>query len=343
MVNVIIRSNEANAAATALTLAARDHHVCLLSDKVSPGPHQFAYFGEPRNEVLHGVDDLEAGASVIGIVFAEGEDVQDGVQAILRVASPTLMVIVGGGVTGAVEATKAARRFGLDTSNLLHIGAFLVGGNLSAVRAEKHDVLAGYLGPETPEHIMELAVSAFPRLSLGNPANVALSSINALFHVPPMLLNAMSVERAESIRFYVEAFGNSVCRLLLALDADRLRLGAALGLGLVPVQELKARYSGPDAPKGLSLREQVNTLSSQTAALPSSFQHRFLRHKLRSSFAPMAALAAAVQVDVPTISSVVRLSEILLEEDLMDDATRPAQDFLNMMNTLSLSTNRTPW
>jgi opine dehydrogenase len=339
MVNVIIRSNEANAAATALTLAARDHYVCLLSDKVSPGPYQFSYFGEPRNEVLRAVDELKAGAPVIGVVFAEGEDVQAGMQDVLRVASPQLMVIVGGGITGAVEAIEAARQFGLDTSSVLHIGAFLVGGNLSSVRAEKHDVLAGFLGPETPDQLVELALATFPRLSLGNPAAVALSSINALFHVPPMLLNAMSVERAESIRFYVEGFGDSVCRLLLALDADRLRLGAALGLRLVPVQELKARYSGPDAPKGLNLREQVNTLSSQTAALPSSFHHRFLRHELRSSFAPMAKLAAAVRVDVPTISSVVRLSEILLEEDILDHAARPAQEFLNLMNPHSLSIN----
>jgi hypothetical protein len=89
----------------------------------------------------------------------------------------------------------------------------------------------------------------------------------------------------------------------------------------------------------LNLREQVNTLSSQTAALPSSFHHRFLRHELRSSFAPMAKLAAAVRVDVPTISSVVRLSEILLEEDILDHAARPAQEFLNLMNPHSLSIN----
>ncbi|AMB40260.1 MULTISPECIES: NAD/NADP octopine/nopaline dehydrogenase family protein [Paenarthrobacter] len=340
MVDIVIRSNEANAAATALTLAARDHRVCLLSDKVSPGPYEFEYFGDSRKVVLHGIDELTTGTSVIGIVFAEGEDVRTGLQDVLRIASPALMVIVGGGVTGAVEAVEAARHFGYDPSNVLHVGAFLVGGNLSAVRAEKHDVLAGFLGPNTPGETVELALSTFPRLSLGNPAAVALSSINALFHVPPMLLNAMSVERADATRFYVEGFGDSVCRLLLALDADRQRLGAALGLGLMPVQELKARYSGPDAPKGLSLREQVNTLSSQTAALPSSFHHRFLRHELRSSFAPMAELAAAVRVDVPTVSAVVRLGEILLEENIRDHAARPAQDFLNLLNTLHFPIER---
>lgn len=337
MVNIIIRSDEENAATTALTLAARGHKVCLLSEIVSPGSHQFTYFGDQRTLGLHRIDELESGAPVVGVVFAEGEDLQAGLKAVLSAATPDILVIIGGGVTGAVEATRAAHGFGLSPCHILQVGAFLVGGDTTAVRTEKHDVLAGFLGSETPNHVAELAQSTFPRLALGNPAAVALSSINALFHVPPMLLNAMSVERGDNLRFYVEGFGEAVCRLLLALDADRLRLGAALGLGLVPVRDLKARYSGPGPAQSLSLRDQVNTMSSQTATLPSTFQHRFLRHELQSSFAPMAELASAVRMEVPTISSVVRLGEILLDEEILTGATRQAQEFLNLINTLSLS------
>jgi hypothetical protein len=54
----------------------------------------------------------------------------------------------------------------------------------------------------------------------------------------------------------------------------------------------------------------------------------------------MAELAAAVRVDVPTVSAVVRLGEILLEENIRDHAARPAQDFLNLLNTLHFPIER---
>lgn len=336
MATIIIRSDEANAAATALTLAAREHTVCLNSRILGPGTHTFDYFGTPRTITLSTLDQLGNDAARVGIVFAEGEEVPAGMQAVTTPIRPELIVIIGGGITAAVEAVQSALRLGIDPSTILHVGAFLVGGNAKLVRSEKHDVLAGFLGPGTSEDVTQMAASIFPRLSLGNATAVALSSINALFHVPPMLLNAMSVERGDKIRFYVEGFGDSVIRLLLALDADRLKVGSALGLELLSVQELKSRYSGLGGERQrLTLRDQVNTMSSQTASLPSTFQHRFLRHELLSSFAPMAELANALDVEAPTLRSVVKIGEILLDEDLQNHATTSAQAFMGLTTATS--------
>lgn len=148
-----------------------------------------------------------------------------------------------------------------------------------------------------------------------------------------MILNAMSVERSDDVRFYVEGFGDSVCRLLLELDADRLRLGAALGGALVPIDELNDRYSGDVESNGATLREKVNApLSTQSIKLPSSFHHRFLAHELRSFFAPMSELGHILEVDMPRIHSVVRLGEVLLASELSADARVAARKFLGLIN-----------
>lgn len=333
MANIVIRSDEANAAATALTLAARNHSVCLLTLSLPPGEHDFSYFGEQRTVPLRRVEELDASAPRVGIVFAEGEDVKAGIRSVVGSTCPDLLVIIGGGISAAVEATDAARNLGFDVSRILLVGAFLVGGNAAAVRSEKQGVLAGFLAPGTPVHVVALAESTFPQIALGDAFGVALSSVNALFHAPPMILNAMSVERGDDVRFYVEGFGESVCRLLLELDTDRLRLGAALGRVLVPIEELNDRYSGSADGSGSTLREKVNApLSTQSIKLPSSFHHRFLAHEMRSTFAPMSELAQVLDVEVPTIRSVVRIGEILLGSELGTDARVAAGKFLGLID-----------
>jgi opine dehydrogenase len=336
MANIVIRSDEANAAATALALAARNHTVSLLAPSPAAGSHEFSYFGEPRTVVLHDVDELDVKAPQVGVVYAEGESVQTGILSVVDSSTPDLLVIIGGGITAAVEAGEVARSLSFDPSRILLVGAFIFGGNASAVRSEKQGVLAGFLAPGTPVTVQELAETTFPQISIGDAFGAALSSVNALFHLPPMILNAMSVERGDDVRFYVEGFGDSVCRLLLELDADRLRLGTALGRALVPIDELNDMYSGGVENSGATLREKVNApLSTQSIRLPSSFHHRFLAHELRSFFAPMSELAQALGVDAPTIDSVVRLGEILLGVDLRTAARTTSRKFLDLIDAKS--------
>lgn len=331
MANILIKSNEANAAATALTFAARNHRVCLLGDKLAPGVHDFSFFGADRSATLHTIDALAAPGPRVAIVFGEGEDVPSGIAQVLD-SKPDLLVVIGGNVTAAVEAVEVAQNLNFDVSRILTIGAFLVGGNGSAVRSEKRGVLAGFLSLDTPEDIKKLAATVFPQITLGDAFEVALSSVNALFHLPPMILNAMSVERGDDVRFYVEAFGESVCNFLLELDADRCRLGAAMGRTLLPIEDLNDRYSGDSGEQLASLREKVNTpLSTQSIKLPSSFHHRFLAHEVRSFFAPLSELARRLQVDVPTIDSAVRLSEILVGSSFSAQAKDVAGKFLDLI------------
>ena len=328
MASIVIRSDEANAVTTALLLAARNHSVCLLNSSVAAGDHQFSYFGEHRTVRLFREAEMDVQAPRVGIVFAEGESVQPGVRSVLGSGRPDLLVIVGGGISGAVEAAETARDLDFEASRILLVGGFLAGGSADSVTVEKQGVLAGFLATGTPSQVLDLARETFPQVSIDDGASVALSSVNALIHVPPMILNAMSIERGDDVRFYVEGFGDSVCRLIAALDADRLVLGAAVGSVLLPLEELLDRYNGPAGMQGQTLREKVNGfLPYHSVKVPSSFRHRFLDHELRSTFAPMAELASAVGVNVPTIRSIVRLGEVLLDTDLTSESRLVARKF----------------
>ncbi|WP_181151920.1 MULTISPECIES: NAD/NADP octopine/nopaline dehydrogenase family protein [unclassified Arthrobacter] len=332
MTNIVIRSDEANAAATALLLATRNHKVSLSGTALDPGHHTFRCLGEQRTATLHSLAELNPTGPKVAMVFAEGESAAAGIRNVLLDAAPELLVMIGGGITAVVEATQTAAKLGFDAAKLLHIGGFLVGGNAEAVTAEKSSVVAGFLAAGTPPHVVYLALSTFPQLSLVPGPSVALSSVGALVHVPPMILNAMSVERGDDVRFYREGFGDSVGRLLTALDEDRIRLGGALGLKLATALELMDRTQGPLGMTGTTSREKVNAFPSyEPIRLPATFRHRFLAHELQSTFAPMLELAKLLNIDVPTIQSVVRIGEILIDDSLEAAARIAAEGFLTLV------------
>ncbi|MGN7150658.1 NAD/NADP octopine/nopaline dehydrogenase family protein [Pseudarthrobacter oxydans] len=335
MTNVVIRSQENNAAATSLALALAGHEVALLGAGLAPGEHSFQYLGQQKTVRLSTIQALNPTTPTAGVVFAEGESVRDGIEHIIRnYGTPDFFAIIGGGISGIAEALNTAKAYNISAAHILHVGSFIVNGTGSDVKAEKRNVLAGFLDDETPSTLIDLAEATFPQIAIGDGPTVALSSVNAFVHLPPMLLNAMNVERGENLRLYVEGFGDSVCRLLEALDEDRLRLGNALGCRLTPIPVLLEESRGPEGLPGKTLREKINSFPAyQHIKLPSSLHHRYLSHELRSTFSPMNEIAKAIGIQLPSIHSVVRLGEILLATDLSNEAKPVARQFLKYLPT----------
>jgi len=330
MVNVVISSADRIAVATALLLAIRTHRVCLLNSDVPAGDYLVDYFGEPRSARLVEPSELEASTATVAVVFAEGEDVAVGVAEVFRCAAPDLLVIIGGGLAAPVSAVRTARRYGLDGSRILLVGGFPFGGDTTTVNSEKVGIPAGFLA-ETSSEMQGLATEVFPEAFFTTGVGAVLSNLNALVHVPTMVLNAMSVERGDETRFYVESFGDSVCRLIAEVDTDRIRLGGTLGVELVPIEQVMNEFYGGAGMRGESLREMMNSFPPyQSLVLPTSFEHRFLAHDLRSTLGPMVELARILDVEAAATESVVRIGEILLDAQVLPDSRLVAREFLDL-------------
>ena len=327
MSNIVIASEDVNAAATALTLAARGHETVLLGSTLPRGPHPFNLFGEQMIVELKGIEALDDGPT-IGMVFAEGEDVAEGFSRILALCHPSLILIVGGGVAGVMAASRAASAHGFDDSRICAVSGFLVGGNAAAVSSEKFGLVGGFIGRRPDPAAAALLRRTLPHLDIGSIVSAALSSTNALIHVGPMIFNAMSVERGDRVRFYVEGFGDAVSRLVAELDIERLAVGRALGAQLHSFESLMDRYYAPEGMQGSNLREKINTFHGYDAvALPETLRHRFLVHEIQSTFAPVVGLAALHGIPVPASSSVVHLGEILAGMSFAADGRSVARDF----------------
>ncbi|MGO4238310.1 NAD/NADP octopine/nopaline dehydrogenase family protein [Pseudarthrobacter sp. YAF2] len=332
MANIVISSIQEKAVPTAFLFAARNHSVAVLGGGVEPGKHSFSLFGAPCDVALLPVHDLDVTAPTVGIVYAAGEDITAGITRLLAAVRPDVLAVVGVGISGALESASAAETHGFDLNRLLLVGGFLAGGTMSSVTNEKHGMLAGFLGREAPEEARKIAETTITQISITDAPTVVLSGLNPLVHVPPMILNAMRVERGDDVQFYDEGFGESVCRLIAAIDVERQQLGAAMGSDLLSFEQLLDRYNGPAGMNGASVLEKINTFPPyRRTKLPSTFQHRFLEHELRSAFAPMAEMAGLLGVPAPTINAVVRLGEVLVDRDVTSTALQTAKEFLSVI------------
>jgi opine dehydrogenase len=334
MPHVIIRSDESNARLTALAFAGRGHTVSLSQTAgVASFDGTVTVFGESRAVTLVDPTSITSSESFIAVAFAEGEDVAAAVSGLLAQGTPELLIIVGGGISGATAAAGAARAAGLSLGKVAMTGGFAFGGGLGdepSISSEKNGLLCAFLG-EADETALALFHEMLPAANVVPLRVAGLSSNNALIHVPAMILNAMSIERGEPLHFYVEAYGHSVCRLVEALDTERLALGTSLGVDLPTFESILDRYYGREGMAGKNLHEKITTFPEYSGGLlPDSFEHRYLVHEIESTFSPMLSMLIAADLPHDSVAAVVRLAEILVGRSLRDNATSVAGEFLTL-------------
>lgn len=145
---------------------------------------------------------------------------------------------------------------------------------------------------------------------------VALRNTNAIFHVPLAVLNAGRMDEGEAFTFYARGCTPAVGGVVNALEAERMAVGRALGLDMVPLERvLKQWYSlEPDAWDNLGDALRRNPFYAAIPA-PATLRHRFLLEDIPFGLVPLESLAAAVRVETPVLSALVTLGQQLLGQD----------------------------
>jgi len=138
-----------------------------------------------------------------------------------------------------------------------------------------------------------------------------LSALNPIVHPPGVLLNAGRIERSRGeFWFYEEGVTPAVAAAIEALDGERLALGRALGVELVPVAEGFQRAGfGPAG----DLWAVINGSRMLTALrAPGAIETRWLTEDVPYGLATWAALAAQVGLATPVMDAVVTLARAVL-------------------------------
>jgi opine dehydrogenase len=167
---------------------------------------------------------------------------------------------------------------------------------------------------QTGEIVPELA--AFFPGAAAHPHVLAagLAAMNPVVHPPGVLLNAGRIERGRGdFYFYEEGVTPGVARVIEALDRERLAIGRAFGIDLLPVAE--AFHAAGFGPAG-DLWSVINGSRMLTALrAPGSLETRWISEDVPYGLATWAELARVAGIGTPVIDSLIALCSALAGVD----------------------------
>lgn len=166
------------------------------------------------------------------------------------------------------------------------------------------------------EAVMATLLGIFPTLHRApNILWTWLSNPNPIGHPPITILNAGWIEQTGgNFLFYLEGGTPSVFRVVEALDAERMAIGAAWDLALEAHEDLPEIWYGHQARRagtGQTPRQVVYATIKSEPKLDS----RYLTEDLPFGLVPWEDMGRLVGVKTPLITGIINLGNVLLGRD----------------------------
>ncbi|MCP4168894.1 MAG: NAD(P)-binding domain-containing protein [Chloroflexi bacterium] len=163
-----------------------------------------------------------------------------------------------------------------------------------------------------------------------------LSNPNPVGHPPITILNAGWVENTGGdFLFYLQGATPSVQKVVDALDRERVSVGEAFGLALIPNHLLTELWYGHQARRlgsGKTAQELVYAAIKSETQLDS----RYLTEDLPYGLVPWEDMGRLVGIETPICSSLIDLGDTLLESDFRQTGLTLTRIGLGDMNGTQL-------
>jgi opine dehydrogenase len=243
---------------------------------------------------------LEAGQEIVVCPGSTGGALAFKQAAGLEVASDEVRVSETSTLPYAVRLTEPGR---------IRVFLKLSGGFFVATLPARHT--ARTLG---------LLQTVYPGLEPArNVLQTTLQNANPVIHPAVTLLNTALLERTGGdFLFYEEGVTPAVGRLIEAVDRERIAIGEALGIEVVPDPELSLRQgymTDASYEDGYRTAPGFRGIKAQ-----SSLDHRYLNEDVGYGLVFLAELGRQLRVATPVMDSVIALTSRLMSRDYRADA-----------------------
>lgn len=230
------------------------------------------------------------------------------------------VLLLPGRTAGAVEFVRSLRLNGcaadvvVGEAQTFPFASRRTGPASAYIHGIKRLVLVSAL-PATRNH--ELLAAIRPALPQAQTARwiwkTSLDNIGAVFHPSVVLLNAARVEAGPRFQHYLEGISPSVAGLLEQIDAERLAVAQALGVGAVSAREWLAEAYGVERP---SLYWAIQDTPAYVGVVaPDTLNHRYIQEDVPTGLVPIAELGRALGVPTPVINTMIDLANYLCGQD----------------------------
>lgn len=186
-------------------------------------------------------------------------------------------------------------------------------GNIDVWGMKKTMSLASLPGNDIDRIISEIQdYFPLPLEPAPNVMAIGLYNTNMILHCPTMIMNAGRIESdREGFRFYKDGMSDSVCKVMEAMDEERMDVGKALGIELLSnMDDMQKIYQL----EGETLRETIlnNPVYCEHGKdSPSVMGHRYLTEDVPYLLVPVSELGRLLGIPTPVIDSIILLAGIV--------------------------------
>lgn len=203
-----------------------------------------------------------------------------------------------------------------ETQSLLYACRLQMPGSVNIYGVKKNVLVAAYPTKDTLHVLNILNVLSDSFTPAKNVLQTSLENIGAVFHPSVIIFNASAIERGDIFYFYKD-MTQSVARFIELLDYERLEIGKACGLKLLPVSEwVSTAY---EKIEGSTLLEKIqHNPAYYKIPAPSSINCRLLLEDVPTGILPLSELGELSGVHTPLMNSILNLSKVLLNNQFID-------------------------
>lgn len=241
------------------------------------------------------------------------------------------IVVMPGSTGGALQVARvigAERGFAptvAETSTLPYAARARGGRGITIKHHVKLVKLAALPVAETRRVVRALKPTFAGLQPAATVLETSLSNGNPVIHPAVMLLNAAFIERVHGRwEFYEDGVTPAVARLIEDLDEERLALGRAMGIELLPEPEMSLRQGYSKVADYLVAYRDGPGF--QNLGAPESLQHRYLTEDVAWGLVTWLELAAVFGVAMPTAEAVVRIASSVLDQDFRSHPARGLEE-----------------
>lgn len=183
----------------------------------------------------------------------------------------------------------------------------------------KNAVPVAALPASRNKDLEETLLKVMPEFEIApSTLHTSFNNIGAVFHPATIILNAGWVETTfGKFEFYFEGISPSVAKVLETIDEERCTVARKFGIEpMTAVQWLSYAYDV----KGRDLYEAIhNNEGYRGIQAPTSLENRYILEDVPTSLVPISAFGRLVNVETPTIDSIVRLASIMMGIDFFKE------------------------
>lgn len=182
------------------------------------------------------------------------------------------------------------------------------------------------LEKERLENVYEKLRTVYPGIEKAkNVFKTTLQNANPVIHPAVSLLNTALIERSGGdFLFYEEGVTKSVGRLIKAIDDERIEIGKALGLEIIPDPILGKRQG--------YMAEETYDIGFMEAPgfkgikAQSSLDNRYFHEDVGYGLVFLVSLAQELGVETPAMDSVIELVSIVMDKDYYAEEKRTVKN-----------------